>query len=196
VSFARKATYRKLDTVISPSSRRDASQAAGGVSLRWVASIGFQSPKQGRQYRLVPTFALWGLIQYDVFVFRGLTPPAKSLKIPIGILRRRTGLSSPPARGQALRGNDNLSPRKHPLAQNRLIEVKDGSTSKFTYTYDAFGRRLAKPKSAQGSTTLSFCYAGGRIIAEYENGVFARKYVYGAGLDEPIFMVDAAGGDR
>ncbi|MEN6307983.1 MAG: LamG-like jellyroll fold domain-containing protein [Anaerohalosphaeraceae bacterium] len=81
-------------------------------------------------------------------------------------------------------------------AQNRLIEVKDGSTSKFTYTYDTFGRRVSKPKSATDDTVLSFCYAGGRILAEYENGVLARKYIYGPGIDEVICLIDTAAGAR
>jgi len=81
-------------------------------------------------------------------------------------------------------------------SQNQLIEVKDGAVSKYTYTYDTFGRRVSKPKSASDATILSFCYAGGRIIAEYEGATLKRRYIYGAGLDEPICMVDVASGNR
>jgi RHS repeat-associated protein len=60
------------------------------------------------------------------------------------------------------------------------------------YTYDAFGRRIAKSYNEELIT--SYVYDGDNCIAEYDiNGNLKRKYIYGPGVDEPISMVEAAG---
>jgi len=58
------------------------------------------------------------------------------------------------------------------------------------YKYDVLGRRL---KKAVGSVSTVFVHDGDQVIAEYENGVLARRYVYGAYIDEPLAMVSSTG---
>ena len=70
--------------------------------------------------------------------------------------------------------------------ENRLIEAKKNGQTVGTYTYDFAGRRVTK--TADGITT-KYYYDGDHVIAEYEGGSLARKYVYGPGIDEPIRMI-------
>jgi len=65
--------------------------------------------------------------------------------------------------------------------ENRLTEVKQGQTTVATYQYNYLGQRVSK---TVGSTTTAYCYSGDQAVAEYQNGVLARKFVYGAGIDE------------
>jgi RHS repeat-associated protein len=70
--------------------------------------------------------------------------------------------------------------------ENRLSEVKQGQTTIATYAYDFAGRRIRK---TAGSTTTRYCYDGDQIIADYnDSGVLQRRYVYGRGIDEPLYM--------
>ena len=55
------------------------------------------------------------------------------------------------------------------------------------YTYDYLGRRASK---IANSTTTTYCYSGAQVIAEYEDGVLARKFIYGPGIDEPVCMIN------
>jgi RHS repeat-associated protein len=76
--------------------------------------------------------------------------------------------------------------------ENRLISATaTGVTA--SYSYDALGRRLFK--SVNGTTTLWASY-NNQEIAEYQgpgNTVsLTRRFVYGAGLDEPIASVSAS----
>ena len=42
-----------------------------------------------------------------------------------------------------------------------------------------------------------YCYDGDQIIAEYSGaGTLLRKFVYGPGIDEPICLIDVAGGNK
>jgi RHS repeat-associated protein len=76
--------------------------------------------------------------------------------------------------------------------ENRLLEVKQGETTIVTYAYDYQGRRVRKTVNA-GLTTV-FSYDGDQIIEDYnEAGVLQRKYVYGPGIDEPVYMSDSSG---
>jgi hypothetical protein len=40
-----------------------------------------------------------------------------------------------------------------------------------------------------GQTTVKYVYDGDSVIAEYENNVLVRKFVYGIGIDEVIAMM-------
>jgi len=75
--------------------------------------------------------------------------------------------------------------------ENHLTEVRQGGNTVATYTYDFAGRRISKTVA---TTTTKYCYDGYQVIAEYQNDVLARKYVYGPGIDEPICMI--ASGQR
>jgi len=66
-------------------------------------------------------------------------------------------------------------------SENRLLSASANTSS---YTYDPFGRRLSK---TVGGTTTRFLYDGEQLIAETDSsGALTAKYVFGAGLDEPL----------
>jgi RHS repeat-associated protein len=57
------------------------------------------------------------------------------------------------------------------------------------YTYDDSGRRIAK--TFDGVVTSRYVYDGDSILAEYDgNGNLVRKYIQGAGIDQPVSMID------
>ena len=57
------------------------------------------------------------------------------------------------------------------------------------YTYDPSGRRIAK--TFDGVLTNQYVYDGDNIIAEYDgSGNLVRKYIQGAGIDQPVSMID------
>jgi RHS repeat-associated protein len=60
-----------------------------------------------------------------------------------------------------------------------------------TYKYDASGRRIEK--AFDNGYKVQYIYDGGNVIAEYDsNNNLLRKYVHGAGVDEPVCMIDVA----
>ena len=64
------------------------------------------------------------------------------------------------------------------------------------YYYDYRGRRVQKHVSCEDipDKTINYCYDGDQIIAEYnEVGALQRRYVYGPGIDEPLYMTDSSG---
>ncbi|MFE0754621.1 RHS repeat-associated core domain-containing protein [Inquilinus sp. NPDC058860] len=78
-------------------------------------------------------------------------------------------------------------------SENRLVSAKRTAPSvTATYTYDPQGRRRSKTVNGVVTRYLS---AGDQEIAEYTGStpVLDRRYVYGAGLDEPVATVTAAG---
>ncbi|MFE0758996.1 DUF6531 domain-containing protein [Inquilinus sp. NPDC058860] len=78
-------------------------------------------------------------------------------------------------------------------SENRLVSAKRTAPSvTATYTYDPLGRRASK--TVNGVTTR-YLPLGDQEIAEYTGStpVLDRRYVYGAGLDEPVATVTAAG---
>lgn len=61
-------------------------------------------------------------------------------------------------------------------------------------TYDPLGRLYQVTSS---STNTRFLYAGSQLIAEYDSaGTVLRRYVHGAGVDEPIIRYEQAGLDH
>jgi RHS repeat-associated protein len=59
-------------------------------------------------------------------------------------------------------------------------------------TPDFIGRRISK--TVAGVTT-TYVYNGPQILAEYEGGVLARKFIYGPGIDQPLVMIIPSGGN-
>jgi len=74
--------------------------------------------------------------------------------------------------------------------ENHLIAVSS-QLSAVSYTYDALGRRIERTSTgAQEHTSTRYVYDGDRVIAETdEAGNVIAEYVYGAGLDEILYMI-------
>lgn len=74
--------------------------------------------------------------------------------------------------------------------ENHLVSASKAGTTA-TYAYDALGRRSSK--TVNGVTTY-FLSQGDQEVADYNtNKQLVARYVYGAGLDEPLVMVLASG---
>ncbi|MCK4886133.1 MAG: hypothetical protein KAS96_02030 [Planctomycetes bacterium] len=81
--------------------------------------------------------------------------------------------------------------------ENRLIDVNDvNDAAVASYKYDYMGRRIEKTVYGPPNVTTKYCYDGQQVIAEYENNVLARKFIYGSGIDEPICMIDVSDGNE
>ena len=67
-------------------------------------------------------------------------------------------------------------------AWNRLVAVKNGSTTLAAYGYDGLGRRVTE---THGSTTTDLYYsAGWQVLEERQGGVVQARYVWSpAGID-------------
>jgi RHS repeat-associated protein len=86
-------------------------------------------------------------------------------------------------------------------AENRLIraEPPTGSGATLDLTYDPLGRLHTTTTSGAGLSTVStaFAYDGDRLVAEYApTGASLRRYVHGAGIDEPLVWYEVATGQR
>jgi len=75
---------------------------------------------------------------------------------------------------------------------NRLIEVKEGETSKAIYTYNGLGQRV---KKVTGGVTIIYHYdLDGKLIAEsLSSGTLTREYLYMGKVR--VAMVDVANGN-
>ncbi len=72
--------------------------------------------------------------------------------------------------------------------ENRLTGASGAKSA--TLTYDPLGRLYQATTSAG---TARFLYDGDRLIAEYStSGVVQRRYVHGAGVDEPLVWYEGA----
>ena len=81
--------------------------------------------------------------------------------------------------------------------ENWLIEVKENSQTVASYKYDYLGRRISKTDYTLSPARCTlYCYDGDRVIAEYSYSGNLRKFIYGPGIDEPICMIDVAGGNK
>jgi RHS repeat-associated protein len=88
---------------------------------------------------------------------------------------------------------------------NRLTDVNEQDGGRVVrYFYDYLGRRVKKIAYNVDHTPLHpiiYMYDGERLIAEYwyyttggqTTTVLERKYVYGPGIDEPVYMITAGG---
>ena len=73
--------------------------------------------------------------------------------------------------------------------QNRLVELKNKSTSAViaTYRYDALGRRVEK--AVVGGATTRYILDGVQVVEEYDgSNVWQALYVYEDGIDRPRCM--------
>ena len=72
--------------------------------------------------------------------------------------------------------------------ENRLVSVSGAQSA--TLTYDPLGR-LWEASTSAGVTR--FLYDGDRLIGEYgSSGTLLRRYVHGAGVDEPLVWYEGA----
>jgi RHS repeat-associated protein len=71
--------------------------------------------------------------------------------------------------------------------ENKLIQVKDGTTVIADYQYDPFGRRI---KKTVGTEITWFVYDGPNIVTEYTetggNWVLKNAYTHTLGIDDPL----------
>jgi RHS repeat-associated protein len=77
--------------------------------------------------------------------------------------------------------------------ENRLTDVNYAGNNERVaeYKYDWLGRRVRKLiyDGGQVSETIRYWYDGDQVIAEYDGeGTLLRKFIYGAGIDEPVEM--------
>jgi RHS repeat-associated protein len=75
-------------------------------------------------------------------------------------------------------------------AESNLSSVTDPNGT-VSFKYDPLGRLAQK---IVGSTMVRYLYAGMQRIEEYDGDTLLRRYVYGTGLDECLFVVDATTG--
>jgi len=76
--------------------------------------------------------------------------------------------------------------------ENRLTEVRQGTTSVMTLEYDPLGRLF---RTVAGTANTTFLYDGDALVAEF-NGTSTtplRRYVHGSSVDEPLVWFE--GGD-
>jgi RHS repeat-associated protein len=80
--------------------------------------------------------------------------------------------------------------------ENRLTDVNDANDSPIaSYEYDYLGRRIKKIIYGLLGVVTKYCYSGDQVIAEYEDDILVRKFIYGPGIDEPICMIAVNGGE-
>jgi RHS repeat-associated protein len=72
--------------------------------------------------------------------------------------------------------------------ENRLTQVSGPSA--MTLTYDPLGRLRT---TVAGAVTTTFLYDGDRLAAEYNGATLLRRYVHGAGVDEPLVWYEGSG---
>ena len=80
--------------------------------------------------------------------------------------------------------------------QNRLIDVNDQSDDPVVfYAYDYKGKRVSKTVYDSPDVTTTYCYDGDQVIAEFNGSstTLVRMFVYGANIDEPVYIYDAGG---
>lgn len=73
--------------------------------------------------------------------------------------------------------------------ENHLLSVS-GVPAPMSLTYDPSGRLST---TASGSVTTRYLYDGDKMVAEYNGSTLVRRYVHGAGTDEPIVWYEGAG---
>ncbi|MBV6422921.1 MAG: hypothetical protein NAOJABEB_00708 [Steroidobacteraceae bacterium] len=72
--------------------------------------------------------------------------------------------------------------------ENRLVSASGSQSA--SLTYDPLGRLW---EAATDSGVVRFVYDGDRLIAEYSSaGTLLRRYVHGAGVDEPLVWYEGA----
>jgi YD repeat-containing protein len=73
--------------------------------------------------------------------------------------------------------------------ENRLVSASGGKNG--SLKYDPLGRLVEFTTPAPTATTTRFVYDGDRLIAEYNGSeTLLRRYVHGAGVDEPLLWYE------
>lgn len=73
--------------------------------------------------------------------------------------------------------------------ENHLLGVTGSGVTAVNLTYDPMGRLWT---SSSGGTTTRYLYDGDRLTAEYNGSTLVRRYVHGAGVDEPLVWYEGA----
>lgn len=77
-------------------------------------------------------------------------------------------------------------------AENRMVSMARPGTSTVTLAYDAKGRLRQTAGGSAGTT--QFLYAGDELIAELNaSGTVLRRFVHGAGTDDPLIWFEGSG---
>jgi RHS repeat-associated protein len=71
--------------------------------------------------------------------------------------------------------------------ENRLLSVKGGAT--LDLSYDPMGRLQT---TTSNNITTRYLDDGDRLVAEYQGAALLRRYVHGAGTDEPLVWYEGA----
>jgi RHS repeat-associated protein len=75
--------------------------------------------------------------------------------------------------------------------ENRLVSASGGKNG--SLKYDPLGRLYEFTTPAPNATTTRFVYDGDRLIVEYDgSGTLKRRFVHGAGVDEPLLWYEGA----
>jgi RHS repeat-associated protein len=75
--------------------------------------------------------------------------------------------------------------------ENRLIQITVGGTVKGKLLYDPLGRIFETYAGTPG--TARWLYDGDELVAEYNSsGQIVRRYVHGAGVDDPVALYEGA----
>jgi RHS repeat-associated protein len=82
--------------------------------------------------------------------------------------------------------------------ENRLTDVNDHADLPIaSFKYDTQGRRIEKTVYGSPNQITRYLYDGDQVSAEYDdNDTLLRRFIYGPGIDEPILMIDVAGGNE
>ena len=75
-------------------------------------------------------------------------------------------------------------------ALGQMTEAKSGGMTVGKYEYDPLGRRKAK---TAGGLKTEYLWSGNQVMAEYRGGTLLRRYIYGAGIDNPIALISGNG---
>jgi RHS repeat-associated protein len=75
-------------------------------------------------------------------------------------------------------------------AENRLLAVKQGSTTLASFTYNANGLRATK---TAGGITSSYVYDGGHIAEERKTTGGTTRYFFGEAIDDVLATQDSTG---
>lgn len=137
-------------------------QGAGSDEVAHRLTVSRQYPEsRASRSRYLPTFLGW---QVGDLLQAPLHPGIDGLAVTLGGLGAHTRTS-------------------------QLYMQANGANNTTLYDYDAAGRLR---QTLSGPTTTEYLYDADRLVAEYDGaGALLRRYVHGAGLDEPILWYEA-----